>query len=385
VKPAGLLLALTTIVFLALQHAASAWPIKRDEIAYQKKCYKKWFKTELETRFDKLPTNGMVPRWRHPYAGHIYPDTAGGTARVLRKYDQAFHRGRPLAVRYERGDVARQQQTYYRTVGGWFGYSTYAFRGTPHWAGHCNGWAGAAIRHAEPQKSVVRNGVTFTPADIKGLLAELYVYCDTEFLGGVDRAVNPATFHLTMTNWIGRQKHPIAADFTLGKEVWNYPIYAYRTAFAKRGERQVEVRMNIGYVYLLNGEPDRAPKNYRFRSFRYLLDLNEQGEIVGGSYLYGSSRFDMLWTQLRPTPGGEKGNEAGNPYLDVDTVMSLWRESADEPLRGRWYTIDMLPEDKQFREDYQLAAEKDREEARREAMRSAQTIREWFSEPTASD
>jgi hypothetical protein len=54
----------------------------------------------------------------------------------------------------------------------------------PSWYGHCNGWTAAAMRHAEPQHSVTRNGVVFTPTDIKGLLADLYMYTDTEFLGG---------------------------------------------------------------------------------------------------------------------------------------------------------------------------------------------------------
>ena len=31
--------------------------------------------------------------------------------------------------------------------------------GTPYWHGHCNGWAAAAIRHREPQRSVTKNAV----------------------------------------------------------------------------------------------------------------------------------------------------------------------------------------------------------------------------------
>jgi len=57
-------------------------------------------------------------------------------------------------------------------------------RGLPHWYGHCNGWTPAAMRHAEPQRSVTRNGVEFTPADIKGLLAEIYIYNEHIVLGG---------------------------------------------------------------------------------------------------------------------------------------------------------------------------------------------------------
>ena len=87
----------------------------------------------------------------------------------------------------------------------------------PDWHGHCNGWTAAAIRHAEPQYDVERNGVTFTPSDIKGLLAELYIYNRHAVLDGENSEINAGVFHAVVANWIGRQELAIGIDGEIGR------------------------------------------------------------------------------------------------------------------------------------------------------------------------
>ncbi len=260
---------------------------------------------------------------------------------AMRKYDQAFNRGRSSAASFEQRDidVHKEAQRY--------GFFRRRVRyQTPHWHGHCNGWTAAAIRHAEPQNNVTRNGVTFSPADIKGMLAEVYMYTDTEFLGGLDSAINPGTFHVVLANWLGRGKHPVGMDATVGEEVWNFPIYSYAIWSNKNEERkQVEVKMNIAYVDATPREYDKAPHTRRTMYFHYLLSLNDEGNIVGGRYL-GGNRIDMLWTPLKPIQGGEKGNEAGNPHLNVKEVLAIWRDSVPEDVRSKWFNIDPTDEDR---------------------------------------
>ena len=82
--------------------------------------------------------------------------------------------------------------------------------------------------------------------------------------------------------------------------------------------------MNIAYVDATPREYDKAPHTRRTMYFHYLLSLNDEGNIVGGRYL-GGNRIDMLWTPLKPIQGGEKGNEAGNPHLNVKEVLAIWR------------------------------------------------------------
>ena len=326
--------------------------MKKDEFDYQKQAFNHWWGQDLETKLSKLPTEGKVPDYRVPYSGHDYPDMRGGTIQALYKYDQAFHRYRDLSVSFEQRDISlhrqnREPQMVARR--GLFGRVRYVSVGggaVPTWYGHCNGWTAAAIRHAEPQRPVTRNGVTFTPADIKGLLAEIYMYSATEFLGGVDDAINPATFHLSLTNWLGRGSHPIGMETAVGEVVINFPIFAYRSSVHRLSERQSEVRTVINYTLHTPQEYNRSPRHNRTLYFHYLLDMNEDGEIVAGRYYSDSARIDMLWTPLKPTQGGEEGNERGNPHLNVKEVLAIWRASVPEELRKKWLNVDPTEEDR---------------------------------------
>jgi hypothetical protein len=324
--------------------------IKKEEIEYQQQAYQQWWGDELVLKLADLPKEGKVPTFRLPYCGHDYPDRAGGTVNAMYKYDQAFHRGRPMAAEFERMDVRAHREAGggEREVRGPFGrIRIVRDRGVPTWYGHCNGWTAAAIRHAEPQKSVVRNGVLFTPADIKGLLAELYMYTESEFLGGVDPAINPAVLHLTLANWLGRGQHPVGMETAVGEVVINFPVFNYRSSINKFSSREAEVRTTISYVLNINRELDKGPANYhRQLYFHYVLDLDQEGSIVGGRYYGDSGQIDMLWTPLQPTQGGQEKNLRGNPHLDVKEVLAIWRDSVPEDLRRKWMNIDPTDEDR---------------------------------------
>src|SRR5256885_4738031 len=327
--------------------------IRKDELEQQQQSFKQWWGDELVTKLADLPAEGKVPEFRVPYSGHDYPDRAGGTIFALSKYDQAFHRGRQLATEFERMDVsAHRGGRPDRGVQPNFGGGLFARlranadRGhVPTWYGHCNGWTAAAIRHAEPQKSVVRNRVTFTPARINGLLAEIYMYSDSEFLGGIDPAINPAVLHLTLGNWIGRGSHPVGMETAVGEVVINFPVFNYKSVVNKLNARETEVKTWITYVLNINREMDKSPANYhRQMLFHYVLDVDESGVIRGGRYFGDSQQIDMLWTPLKPTQGGEERNRRGNPHLDIKEVLAIWRESVPEDLRKKWLNIDPTDE-----------------------------------------
>jgi hypothetical protein len=325
--------------------------IKKEELEYQQQAFKQWWEDDLVLKLADLPVEGKVPDFRIPYSGHDYPDRAGGTLNALYKYDRAFHRGQARAAAHEQWDISAHRDSGMgeeHEVRGLFGrVRIVRCRGVPSWYGHCNGWTAAAIRHAEPQKSVVRNGVTFTPTDIKGLLAELYMYTESEFLGGVDPSINPGTLHITLANWLGRGAHPVGMETAVGEVVINFPIFSYKSTVRSLGPRQSEVRTTINYTMNTNRELDKAPPNY-FRQlvFHYVLDLNEDGEIRGGRYYGDSNQVDMLWTPLQPYQGGHEKNKRGNPHLDVKEVLAIWRESVPEELRKKWLNVDPTEEDR---------------------------------------
>jgi hypothetical protein len=310
--------------------------IRQDELKHVQEQFQQLWGEPLLMKLADLPAEGHVPDFRIPYSGHDYPDRAGGTYLALSKYDRAFNRG-ALATNYEINDVKLHR--YGKTKRPPLLFPKAAERRVPGWYGHCNGWTAAAIRHAEPQHSVTRNGVTFTPADIKGLLAELYMYSDSTFLGGVDPAINPAMLHLALANWLGRGAHPIAMEAALGEMVVNFPIHRYSSTISP-GNPTV-VATTVTYTLNIPREIDKGPANFnRKMVFSYALDLDQQGQIRGGYYLNGSQAIDMLWVPLKPTQGGQAGNQSGNPYLNVKDVLALWRDSVPEETRKAWHNID---------------------------------------------
>ena len=54
----------------------------------------------------------------------------------------------------------------------------------------------------------------------------------------------------------------------------------------------------------------------------------------------------MLWMPLRPKSGGEKGNERGNPHINIDEVLAIWRESVPAELRSAWTHVDPALQDR---------------------------------------
>ena len=347
--------------------------VKKDEVEYQSQMFESWWGTKLEWQLSKLPTEGAVPKYRVPYSGHDYPDRGGGTdtrtnrgVSALGKYDMAFNGGRGLAVAFERIDVGRRPdsngvdrrrgsrrattanrlarlENLDRPPGM---FERMRARRSVGWYGHCNGWTAACIRHAEPAKNVVRNGVVFTPADIKGLLAELYMHSETEFLGGIDTVINPGTLHVTLTNWLGRGDHPVGMESVPGKVVYNYPIYNYKAELKKHSERLWEVKMKALYAVNTGHEMVKSPRLHKEKYFHYALDLDKDGKIIGGRYYNDSARIDMLWSPLKPTQGGKEGNEMGNPHLNAKEILSMWRESAPSDLQKKWMNIDPTDEDR---------------------------------------
>lgn len=134
------------------------------------------------------------------------------------------------------------------------------------WWGHCNAWAGAAVKEAEPRKKievlspVTRKKHTITVADQKGLLTEAYMSVNSLFAGQTDKStetgtswihdknsksarnwigygqttydafwdVTPRAFFHILTNYIGLNRMGVVIDRFTGDQVWNQPVVAYR-------------------------------------------------------------------------------------------------------------------------------------------------------------
>ncbi len=334
----------SSLVFLALFAAGAGTPLTEEDVATQESTFGQMWNEDFDWKFATLPTEGSVPDERIPYSGYIYLDTKGGTANTLRKYDLAVNQDSSLpATSWENQDTsAAWSGNRSVTVGfGRFRRTRVVGGGVNAWYGHCNGWSSAAIRHAEPQFSVKSNGQIFTPADIKGLLAEIYMYNDHRLLAGYESDLNPGALHAILANWIGRGLHPIVMDADPSKEKWNYPIYAFASNYKQHSDREVEVRTTIVYAKDTDDrEHDKSPRLHQEKSFHYSLDLNESGEITGGTYYWDSDRIDFLWLPLAPKASGSEGNERGNPNIDVARVLEIWRQSVPREVRRKWMIVD---------------------------------------------
>lgn len=132
-----------------------------------------------------------------------------------------------------------------------------AGRCIPTWWGICHGWAPYAFSEPAAIKPVVRNGITFYPGDLEGLMSLVYSEnLPTKFLSqrcnktgeevGVDntgrvrdgecRDMNPAALYVVAANMLGLRGTGFVEDRTWSDEVWNQPVRSFRVTNADGGK-----------------------------------------------------------------------------------------------------------------------------------------------------
>lgn len=343
--------------------------------------YKRTFgRDEYETSWselDRLRTGSAIPE-RKPYLDSWYPERSGGTnlAGALTRYDKAFHGGESKAVAWE---TLEHNHPF------------------PDWYGHCNGTSAASVRYINPRDRVLRPaGCTlgvepcteFSPGDIRALLSEISMSSKAKFISGnrcrlsrgeldtrpalrsnpqvIDDCddVNPGSFHVGVVNFLGRMKQPLIFDLNQDEEVWNYPLYSYSYVpegplteaqaiaatglpidswvFNPKAASWVRVSMTIGYrVSTLGLEgAGTVPQELDTKTYDYLLELDEEGEVIGGEWIGESRRDhpDFLWMPFEPMePTGDVSY--GNPLVKNEEVIKLWAESVglnpEDPFRDK--------------------------------------------------
>ncbi|MCE9571814.1 MAG: pre-peptidase C-terminal domain-containing protein [Deltaproteobacteria bacterium] len=230
----------------------------------------KLFSGSLEYSLAALPLNGHATNT--PWAGNywpVYEDSinhkwAGANSEAApTKYGRAFGvTGVEDAVSRYHGIDAQSSRTACTTdsqCNAQIGESCAKREGQtngrciPTWWGICHAWTPAAILLPEPKHEVTYNGVNFKVQDIKALLTLVHdrtitkfvsLRCETDAQGtpGIDfdkygrptggsvdcKDTNPGTYHLLLTNYLGKQGASFAEDRTFDDEVWNQPLRGYR-------------------------------------------------------------------------------------------------------------------------------------------------------------
>lgn len=257
------------------------------------------------------------------------------------------------------------------------------------WMGICHGWAAASFMAPAPLTSVEVPSsipdlkVSFFPSDLKGLTSYIWAKgdYDSSFIGGrcnhkdakVDEEtgrlldpecfdVSPAVWHLAVINQIGKAQRSFVMDASYDYEVWNQPVYSYSIQYVNpqtakkysnykdakinlssytkdkfkkwrspKTKEIVGVRMEVKYVVENSPSHDLTEDDTQPRSvsYAYDLELNAQGEIVGGEW-YLQAHPDFLWLpriDAKPESVGDQYLK-GMPWDVHQALPQFWKDIA---------------------------------------------------------
>jgi hypothetical protein len=338
----------------------------------------------FEKNWSKLPPNAELKRniWPGPYwptyADGINSRWAGeGSLSAVEKYAKAFDLDAKVlsdAVSRKSG-VDSQSSAQNCTKRSDCKKAECAIRNgetegrcIPGWFGVCHAWAPVAMVEDEPMKAVTINNVTFEPLDVKALITQLY---DTARIGTIFtgqrcniekppkdsndrmvddecRDVSPDYFHLVLTNYIGRFQQSFVADIFADYEVWNHPVVSYDVSenkpsfenamkkyfpnanstvypFNSDAKELLHVSTKMNYITESDENTSGLKAKYtRTKYYEYLLELDDQGNIIGGEWV-GSSKIDHPDFIYIPTgpPNPDSSILGGIKYSEVKKMIAL--------------------------------------------------------------
>lgn len=274
----------------------------------------------VEYEFLKLPQEGESANhvWHSTDWPLKYGGTAGNTKRGQKSPLEKLEEVSPLSLGAVSWELAHADYNKYYD-----------------WAGHCNGLSVAGILYPEPKRGVVYKGVFFTPRDIKALLIELHQGPAKNLIGnlcantfssipedyelqqtGKCTDLNPAIFHLALTNIIGLKRKPFIIDQTLGIPVNNLPVISFRSRI-KENEIQVWLSEETKSQFTVKTNVTFASKKSKI--YHYILGLDKEDKIVSGKWI-GKSEFDhpeFIWLPEL------EGSLLENPFIDFLTVEEI--------------------------------------------------------------
>ncbi|MFN8636654.1 MAG: hypothetical protein U0893_22625 [Chloroflexota bacterium] len=227
----------------------------------------------------ELPLSFSAQAARTPWSGWWWPanDLVGGPRLFdfdgpLARYDQlveALGQQDPNTMEWEKAEIR--------------------FSGLA-WAGHCNGWAAAALLEPEPTRPRTVSGVTFSVSDQKGLLTS-YHFADAAAwaVGSETTDMTPTEFHREVLRWIGAQRKGVVFTFrpsAQNDEVWSYPAYKLETTI---------------------GPDPTEPDLWHVRTVVWLVDNDVPSGFVGARPWPSADGKVMEYTLSGPDPYNPKG------------------------------------------------------------------------------
>lgn len=373
------------------------------------------FRTDLEYRISELPLQGRAQNEAWPstywptYEDSIQHRWRRGELSPAEKFDQAFNGWTPaegfMDLRpFSRSNWTEWDESYYSSLGPLASHvsrnmgnrrdrdqARAAIAAAPEgeqptrpdewevetWWGLCHAWVPASMLEERPLRSVEYNGVTFHVGDMEALLIAAYNRSAADMIGGrcnrggsdedyqVERDengrainpecrdTNPGSFHVIMTNFLGRLNIPYAEDRTYDYQVWNQPVVEYEVTkmeeidVARANEllgltgdtyiynddavKLYEVNANTTYITESHASttPADASSHERRDYYTYILEVDADGKVIGGEWTgrTRSNHPDFLWNPRART-------SSSVPHLDLDKVRMLVQMSRTPPGGG---------------------------------------------------
>lgn len=324
---------------------------------------------DFERRFSALPMTAQLEK--QPWSDSYWPSYLGGIAlrwnTPFNGYENSWrYRALPYR-RIMRMDMVRLAQLSpaekFDILNSDYSYTLLrhernrARPNAPQWEGLCHGWATAALNLEEPKAVMMTNAegieIPFGSGDIKALI-DLYVgnfsdartyfvaeRCNIDLSRNPGAASNPAcrdtnagTFHLVLANQIGIKREGFVADITRDLQVWNHPVYGFTSQIvtevngaspgaAPGTVKEVTIETLMNFISEAGSHWDHGITNTPSRKYNYRLELNAEGQIIGGAWL-DDNRPDFLWKQ-----DGPEFKDVG--ALRFSSLQSLYEKSINTP------------------------------------------------------
>lgn len=310
-----------------------------------------YFKTSMETSFNKLPMKGSAPTMPWPSSywpiyedGINYqwsqnqPSPATKYATAFGLNVQAFTKSVSQATGILSQSTRMPCYSKYQCTNLGDGSACSKRAGEsqgyciPTWFGICHAWTPASILESEPSCAVTKNGVTFQPLDIKALLTQIYddaalstVFTGVRFNGDDNatpkdkygrytdssrRDLGAGFFHIALSNIMGKFKQSFILDVTGGAQVWNQPVYSYEML------EMTEMTTQQGAQKFYN--TNKYPFNSKAKSLMYV-----------------QTKVTWMVESLEDGPLVKNGRAAAYTQSDTYTYL-LELDSSKRILGGEW-------------------------------------------------
>jgi hypothetical protein len=211
---------------------------------------------------------------------------------------------------------------------------------TLFWAGHCNGWAAAALLEPEPTAPVTARGMTFSVADQKGLLSD-YHFSDSPLweYGSTTDALRPADMQRMVLQWVGGQhKGFVIDDFTASDQIESYPVYRFHIVYIPDpldpNKTHVQLTLWMASYHVdsnfVGSTSYPGPDGQRFDYFIYGPKESPTGGDWEGVSLVGKQGHPrFIWY---PDPNVRNiGRTLTSPALSYATILGILGRTQPKP------------------------------------------------------